>query len=187
MDGKDIRFQKIITGIKTRDLAVQEQIYKSYWGYLMAVCLRYLNDRDVAMEVVNDSFIKAFKIIFEFRFDDDGEVAHKMFKSWLTKIAVRTALDSLRSKRSYLSYTDDYQEVPEDYVAVESKLHAADILSLLEEIPDLHRTVFNLYEIEGFSHEEVSGMLKIPASSSRTYLTRAKMKLRELYKIKMES
>ncbi|RZM22919.1 MAG: RNA polymerase sigma factor, partial [Pedobacter sp.] len=52
---------------------------------------------------------------------------------------------------------------------------------------DMHRTVFNLYEIEGFSHEEVSGMLKIPASSSRTYLTRAKMKLRELYKIKMES
>ncbi|RZJ78949.1 MAG: sigma-70 family RNA polymerase sigma factor, partial [Chryseobacterium sp.] len=146
MDGKDIRFQKIITGIKARDLVVQEQIYKSYWGYLMAVCLRYVNDRDTAMEVVNDSFIKVFKIVFDFNFDEDGETAHKMFKSWMTKIAVRTALDRLRSKRSYLSYTDDYQEIPEEYVAVESKLHAAEIMNLLQEIPDMHRTVFNLYE-----------------------------------------
>jgi RNA polymerase sigma-70 factor (ECF subfamily) len=65
---------------------------------------------------------------------------------------------------------------------VEQKLFAEDILKLMNELPELHRAVFNLYEIEGFSHEEIGSMLTIPVSSSRTYLTRAKQKLRELYK-----
>lgn len=62
-----------------------------------------------------------------------------------------------------------------------SQLNAQDILKLLNTLPDIHRVIFNMYEIEGFSHDEISKMLNIPESSSRVYLTRAKSKLRELY------
>jgi RNA polymerase sigma-70 factor (ECF subfamily) len=60
------------------------------------------------------------------------------------------------------------------------QLNANDILKLLAGLPRIHRTVFNLYEIDGYSHDEIAVILNIPASSSRVYLTRAKEKLREL-------
>lgn len=187
MDDKIVVFGRITSGLKSYDLRVKEWIYKLYWGYLMAIAVRYLNDRDQAMEIVNDSFIKAFKKLEEFKFDENPEVAEKTFRSWLGKITVRTALDRLRANKSYLSFVEEYDDVKDPAVEVDGKLHAEEILKLLQELPALHRTVFNLYEIEGFSHEEVSVMLNIPSSSSRTYLTRAKSKLRELYKINMES
>jgi RNA polymerase sigma-70 factor (ECF subfamily) len=180
-------FLKIISGLNTRDARVKEWIYKLYWGYLMAVSIRYLNDRDAAKEVVNDSFIKAFNNIDTFKFHENPEIAQKTFKSWLAKITVRTALDRLRSNRSYLTFVDEYEEVKDNMAAVDGKLHVDEILNLLNELPVLHKTVFNLYEIEGFTHDEVAAMLSIPVSSSRTYLTRAKSKLRELYKLNMES
>jgi RNA polymerase sigma factor (sigma-70 family) len=187
VDHKNVAFQRITSGLETHDLRVKEWIYKLYWGYLMAISIRYLNDREVAMEVVNDSFIKAFKNLQTFKFDARPEVAEKTFKAWLAKITVRTSLDRLRSNRSYLHFVEEYEDVKDTGVEVDGKLHVDEILALLQNLPPLQRMVFNLYEIEGFSHEEVSEMLKIPASSSRTYLTRAKSKLRELYKINMES
>jgi len=59
-------------------------------------------------------------------------------------------------------------------------MHAHDILKLMGILPAIQRTVFNMYEIDGYSHDEIAGLLAIPASSSRVYLTRAKDKLRKL-------
>jgi RNA polymerase sigma factor (sigma-70 family) len=187
VDDKAVVFRRISSGLKTHDLRVKEWIYKLYWGYLMAIGIRYLGDRDMAMEVVNDSFIKAFKNLAAFNFNEDPEIAEKTFRSWLAKITVRTSLDRLRANRTHLNYVEEYQDIKDPAMEVDGKLHTDDILKLLEALPFLHRTVFNLYEIEGFSHDEVAAMLQIPSSSSRTYLTRAKSKLRELYKINMES
>jgi RNA polymerase sigma factor (sigma-70 family) len=187
VDDKNVVFRKICSGLKSHDLRVKEWIYKLYWGYLMAISVRYLGDRDIAMEVVNDSFIKAFKNLSGFSFDENPEIAEKTFRSWLAKITVRTSIDRLRANRRLLHFVEEYQDVKDPAVEVDGKLHADDIMSLLQALPVLHRTVFNLYEIEGYSHDEVAAMLKIPSSSSRTYLTRAKSKLRELYKINMDT
>lgn len=179
-------FQEIIAGLGARDERVQERIYVHYWGYLMGISTRYFKDRNAAKEVVNDSFMKAFKTMYDFRHDHNLLDFQKIFKAWLAKITVRTALDRIRSSKSVLSYIDEYEEGTVGYVEVEERLFAEDILKLLHGLPDLHRTVFNLYEIEGFSHDEIASLLTIPVSSSRTYLTRAKQKLRELYKKSIE-
>ncbi|MCD0489748.1 RNA polymerase sigma factor [Pedobacter sp. MC2016-14] len=186
MDNDQILFREIIKGLGSRDNKIQERIYKLYWGYLMGVAMRYLQDRDTAKEVVNDSFIKAFKNMYDFKHDDVLDDFKKTFKSWLARITARTALDRIRSNKTMLSYVDEYTEHPTNHVYVDDKLHVEDILKLLHRLPDLHKTVFNLYEIEGFSHDEIAKMIHIPESSSRTYLTRAKQKLRELYKKNME-
>jgi RNA polymerase sigma factor (sigma-70 family) len=181
VDNKLRLFQEIIAGLSARDDRVQERIYVQYWGYLMGVATRYFKDRNIAREVVNDSFIKAFKTMYDFRHNNDITDFEKMFKAWLAKITVRTALDKIRANKTVLTYVEEYEEVKTAHVEVEQKLFAEDIMKLLHALPDLHRTVFNLYEIEGYSHDEIAGMLSIPVSSSRTYLTRAKYKLRELY------
>lgn len=174
-------FQDIIDGLGAHDKRVEERIYIYYWGYLMGVATRYIQDRNTAKEVVNDSFVKAFKNMYDFKHNDIVEDFQKTFKAWLAKITVRTALDRIRINKSPLSFVENYEQIPTAHVEVSHQLFVDDIMKLLYHLPDLHRTVFNMYEIEGFSHDEISRTLKIPESSCRTYLTRAKQKLRELY------
>jgi len=175
-------FSDAIAGCLKNDSKSKELIYKSFYGYLMGVILRYVKERDDAQELVNDSFIKIFKGVSKFNAPPDQEQFEKAFKGWIGKIASRTAIDFLRSKKTFL-YVDDLGENqhPLSPVTAISKLNVQDILKLLDALPETHRLIFNMYEIEGFSHEEISKLLKIPESSSRVYLTRAKTKLRDLY------
>jgi RNA polymerase sigma factor (sigma-70 family) len=181
VDKKDTMFREIIAALSARDERIQERVYVHYWGYLMGIATRYFKDRNIAREVVNDSFIKAFKTMYDFKHSGDLLDFQKTFRSWLSTITVRTALDKIRANKTALTYVEEYDEVQTGHVEVEHKLYAEDILKLMAGLPELHRAVFNLYEIEGYSHDEIGSMLGIPVSSSRTYLTRAKQKLRELY------
>ena len=181
VDKNALLLQNIIDGLGANDKRVQERIYIHYWGYLMGVATRYIKDRGVAKEIVNDSFIKAFKNMYDFKHNDVVEDFQKTFKAWLATITVRTALDKIRKDKSPLNFVENYQGFKIEYAAVDDRLHVEDIMKLLYQLPDLHRAVFNLYEIEGYSHDEISELLEIPTSSSRTYLTRAKKRLRELY------
>ncbi|NRF38497.1 RNA polymerase sigma factor [Pedobacter foliorum] len=175
-------FEDIIAGCLKNDNKSKEMIYKSFYGYLMGVVLRYVNDRNDSEELVNDSFIKIFKGINQFSLPKDNTETQKAFKGWIARISSRTAIDFLRTKKTHL-YMDDISEdqQPLTQVNAVTQLNVQDILKLLSQLPETHRLIFNMYEIEGFSHDEISKMLNIPESSSRVYLTRAKNKLRELY------
>jgi len=157
-------------------------MYKSFYGYLMGIILRYVNNSYDGEELVNDCFIKIFKNIESFQPPKEAAELSKTFKGWIARIASRTAIDKLRTLKNQ-SYVDDLpeDEHPVSQVTIASDLHVQDILKLLNDLPDTHRLVFNLYEIEGFAHDEISKMMNIPESSSRVYLTRAKNKLRALY------
>ena len=162
----------LIQKCKNGDLKYQEKLYKHFYGYAMGVGLRYLPDRNDTLEVVNDAFIKAFRSIGQF--EEDG-----FFKPWFRKIIVNTAIDRKRKDLKFLYQADlsQAENIPSSTKAIEN-LEAADILKLLNNLPETQRTVFNLYEIDGYSHEEIGNMLGIPASSSRVNLSRAKEKLR---------
>ncbi|MDN3585084.1 RNA polymerase sigma factor [Pedobacter aquatilis] len=179
---KILDVEEIIKGCKKNDNAAKEMMYKSFYGYLMGIILRYVKNSYDGEELVNDCFIKIFKNISSYQTPANAVDAQKTFKGWMARIASRTAIDKLRTLKNQ-SYLDDLteDEHPASHVSVTSDLHVQDILKLLNELPDTHRLVFNLYEIEGFAHDEISKMMSIPESSSRVYLTRAKNKLRTLY------
>ena len=172
---------ELIQKCKKGDLKYQEMLYKYFYGYAMGVGLRYLSDRDDAMEVVNDSFIKLFNGIGSF---NDANA----FKPWLRKIVVNTALDRRRKDLKLLNNVDiEYaSQVPKPAHLIES-LTAREILNLLNDLPEIQRIIFNLYEIDGYSHDEIGTMLNIPPSSSRTYLSRAKTKLRKAWNTQQET
>lgn len=157
-------------------------MYKSFYGYVMGIILRYINNNYDREEVVNDCFIKIFKGIKDFHIPAQSTDVQKAFKGWMAKISSRTAIDKIRTFKDQY-YVDDLLEsdLPVYEVSLASDLHVQDILRLLNDLPEIHRLVFNLYEIEGFSHEEISKMINISESASRVYLTRAKSKLRDLY------
>lgn len=158
-------------------------MYKSFYGYLMAIIVRYTNNVADSEELVNDSFIKIFDNINKFQFPSNSDEIKPVFKGWISKIASRTTIDKLRTRKHFLSVDDlGEDEHPAEHVNVISEIHVNEILALLNHLPETYRFVFNLYEVEGFKHEEIAKMLQIPESTSRVYLTRAKNKLRILYK-----
>lgn len=160
----------------------KEMIYKLFYGYLMAIALRYTKNLAESEELVNDSFLKIFKSIAFFIPPNGEGTLEKAFKAWMAKITSRTAIDFLRTRKTFLSIDDVAGEIePITEINVITALNVKDILKLLDDLPEVHRLVFNLYEIEGFSHVEIAKLLTIPESSSRVYLVRAKQKLRILY------
>ncbi len=165
--------QELIQQCKNGDLKHLEMLYKHFYGYAMGIALRYSNNRDDALEVANDAFIKAFGGLKNFEGD-------KPFKAWLRRIVVNTAIDKQRREQKHKSEDLEKAEYIASPANIIEQLNANDILRLLAGLPRIHRTVFNLYEIDGYSHDEIGVILNIPTSSSRVYLTRAKEKLREL-------
>ncbi|GHE41841.1 RNA polymerase sigma factor [Sphingobacterium griseoflavum] len=157
-------------------------IYKKYYGYVMAVVLRYMTSEMEAEEATNETFVKVFRKMDRFEKHVDDEILEKTFRSWLARIAVNTSIDMLRSKKQ-VDFLDDtsLDEIKQHAVLINDRLGVEDILNLLTKLPDIQRSIFNLFEIEGYSHEEIGDMLGIPESTSRTYLTRAKQRLRRLY------
>lgn len=165
----------------------QAFIYKKYYGYLMAVALRYVKEEMEAEDIVNEAFVKVFRKLHAFSSAEDEDILEKTFKGWMARITVNTAIDKLRSKRDTLALEDiSEQDMVPHAVSISTTLEENDILKLLYELPEIQRTIFNLYEIEGFSHDEIGRELNIPESTSRTYLTRAKSRLRKLYEQEFE-
>ena len=142
----------------------------------MSVCLRYTPTRDDALELAHDAFLRAFGALD--RVDED-----RPFKPWFRSVLVRAAIDRHRSVRRHLATIAHEADPPAVSVAPGHSitLEADEILSLLAGLPDTERAVFNLYEVEGYTHEEIAGLLSIAPGTSRSHLTRAKRRLRSLY------
>lgn len=180
--------KSLVQDCQNNDASSKERMYRSFYGYLMGVILRYVRLSDDAEELVNDSFMKIFKHIGGFSGPDDPESYGKSFRGWIAKIASRTAIDHIRKQKS--NFNTSEIEKAGAYLAsapVSMDMDIADIMSLLNQLPDIHKLVFNLYEVEGYSHDEIAKMLDIPVSSSRVFLTRAKSKLRTLYTTKFSA
>lgn len=157
-------------------------LYKKYYGYIMAIVIRYMKHEMEAEELTNECFVKIFNKISSFTIQEDSVVLEKTFKAWIARIAVNTSIDALRVRKQ-MYMLDDLNSSDTVHYSVENdnQLEYNEILALIHQLPDIQRSIFNLYEIEGYSHEEIGKKLNIPESTSRTYLTRAKQKLRHLY------
>lgn len=167
----------IIEGCYRGDERAQERLYKRYFGYAMSVALLYSNNRNDAIEVVNDSFIKIFKEIKRYN-------PSLSFKGWLRKIVINSSLDKIRREKRVRESVGQEHLLEFESTGKSSleEIAEKEILSLINQLPHIYRTVFMLFEIEGYNHREIAKRLKIAQSSSRVYLTRAKEQLRVLYR-----
>lgn len=168
--------EKIITGCRKGNVLQQELLYKHFYGYALSICRLYTYSNDDAVSILNDSFLKVFSSI-----NKKGYNNNIPFKNWLRRILINTAIDSYRKNSKHYYHL----EIENDELAyadsnVIDDLTFKDILKLLDQLPEMHRIVFNLYEIQGFNHSEISKKLAVTESTSRVFLTRAKKKLRIL-------
>ncbi|WP_194776091.1 RNA polymerase sigma factor [Pararhodonellum marinum] len=163
----------LIKEAKKGDPKSLERLYKHFYGYAMSIALRYSNSREEACEIVNDSFMKVFEKL-------NQVIDEQSFKGWFRRILVNTSIDYYRKNVRYYAVMDiDKAEKELCDANVIDELTKEEIMRILRELPEILRMVFNMYEIEGYNHNEIGMELGIPSSTSRTYLARAKQKLRQ--------
>ncbi len=167
--------QEVIDRCMKGDEKAQFQLYKVYYKAMYSVSLRILNNEVEAEDVMQEAFLKAFRKIKTYK----GEVS---FGAWLKKIVVNRSLDYLKKRKVHFEEVNERTtQIPEFQVEAK-EVDVQAIKDAIQSLPDGYRVVLSLYLIEGYDHEEISQILGISNSASRTQLLRAKNKLRELLK-----
>jgi RNA polymerase sigma-70 factor (ECF subfamily) len=166
--------QELIKGCIAARPKAQKALFDIYAPKLYVVCLRYMKDQMRAQDVLQDAFVKIFAHISNYK-------SEGAFEGWLKKIAVNACLDQLRKDKKLMtdiSLDDVSHKLSTNSFSAE-KLMADDLLKLVQALPDGYRTVFNLFAIEGYSHQEISSQLGISESTSKTQYLRARAYLKD--------
>lgn len=169
--------QEIIDQCREGNEKAQFQLYKLYYKAMYCVCLRIINDEMEAEDVMQEAFLKAFKKIETYK----GEVS---FGAWLKKIVVNRSLDILKKRKVHFEDINERSSQIADYQMDTKEVNIKAIKNAIQNLPDGYRVVLSLYLIEGYDHDEISQILGISNSSSRTQLLRAKNKIKEQLKDK---
>ncbi|HAH23849.1 MAG TPA: sigma-70 family RNA polymerase sigma factor [Prolixibacteraceae bacterium] len=169
--------QRIIDGCMDNDRKSQELLYKELYGFAMKICLRYADNRYEAAEVLNEGFFKAFTNMEKYD-------KSRSFLAWLSKIMYNASIDYYRTNLKWSQYVGLEKSEPKtNESSVEHKLDYEDLLSLIQRLPPAYRIVFNLYAVDGYSHEEIAEMTGISTSTSRSNLHKARQKLQQMLSV----
>lgn len=174
----------ILAGCQQLEQASQRRLYMLYYSYGLSVCLRYLHDRDVALEAVNDGFMKIFQDIKRFDASRHPDLAGSL-RGWIRKVMVHTAIDRFRANSRH-AFQADLDSVPSSHAdGSHSPLDALsfeELLHLIGQLTPAYRAVFNMYVIDGYTHEEIATQLGISVGASKSNLFKAREHLKTLLK-----
>jgi RNA polymerase sigma factor (sigma-70 family) len=183
LDSAAAQLLPLLAGCRRADRVMQRQFYHLFYGYALSICLRYVGTREEATEVVNDGFLRVFRGLASF--DDTRPDLSGSLRGWLKKIMVRTAIDHFRTTER-IPYQEDLDAAHDEPAAPGTlpleALAYQDLLHLVQQLPPAYRTVFNLYAIDGYKHEEIAQHLGITAGTSKSNLSKARTYLQRLLK-----
>ena len=160
----------LIKDCKKQDAKAQSQLYKRYASKLFSLCLKYSKNYAEAEDNLQDAFVTIFNKIEQYKYKGS-------FEGWMKRIAINTALQRYRSVGVFDIINEDAIEDVEVNVANED-ISLDFLLSIIQKLPDRYRLVFNLYVLDGYSHNEVSEMLSISSGTSKSNLARARLILK---------
>ncbi len=149
----------------------------------MAICDRYTVDREDAIEIFNDGFLKIFKEIHRYQPAYDDEL--NSFKGWLRRIMINTAIDHHRKyhKNSFKVELDSAMIfLPSEEENAFDRISYDEIIQAIRELSPAYRTVLNMFIVDGFSHEEIANQLAIAVGTSKSNLSKARQQLQKILK-----
>lgn len=166
--------KELIKRCLEKDSKAQEYLYKQYSRPMYGVCLRFARNTMEADDMLQEGFIRVFSFLKDFRHEGS-------FEGWIRRTIVNTAVNYYNSKRNeWKEISIDKTE--SDHVVAENildQISVGDLLKVIRELPEGYRLVFNLYVIEGYSHQEISKMLNISENTSKSQLSRARAALQQ--------
>ncbi len=164
--------QKLVNDVRRGDNAAVKKLYDTWSGYLFALCTRYITDKNIAEDVLQDSFIKILSSFDSFTWKGEGSL-----KAWISRITVNEALQYLRKQKklNFVEYSDALPDKSDDENEPQvDGIPPAVLKKMIQELPDGYRTVFNLFVFEEKSHKEIAEMLGITESTSASQFHRAR-------------
>lgn len=180
VENKD-KLNGIIEGCLRNERRSQEELFKLFYGKMMAVCMRYTSDKDTAQEVLQEGFIKVFDKLDAFDFKGS-------FEGWIRRIVANTAIDHIRKSKKnplltdndndFVLGTENPMEEQEEFELSELKGDVA--MSAIQQLSPSYRAVFNLYVLEDYTHREIGELLGISEGTSKSNLAKAKMNLQKI-------
>lgn len=162
----------LIYQCKNNNRNAQGELYQLYKDILFGLCLKYCKNTKDAEDVLQDSFVKIFQNMHKFN-------AKGSFEGWLKRITINTAIDKYHQTK--VKHLPIIEEITEDVFLEEStnEFSLDYLLECIQELPNRYRLVFNLYELDNYSHKEIADLLKISVGTSKSNLHRAKKILQE--------
>ena len=171
--------KELIVGCKNNDRYAQEMLYRRYFPTMMSMCMRYTDDKERAMEIINNGFLRVFKKIDTFKFKGSLE-------GWIRKLVFHSLAEYFKKHGKYLSS----MVFEERDTSLRSKaldnIYFEDIMKLVDLLPPATKEVFCLYAIDGFTHVEISKQINISVGTSKWHLSAARKKLKELLKYQQQ-
>jgi RNA polymerase sigma-70 factor (ECF subfamily) len=166
---------KIIRNAGKNNRKAQSQLYEEFGSLWYSICLRYHQSEEDAQDTLQNALIKIYGNLKQF------DPARGSFKSWSSRIVVNENLMLLRKNKNTFTVPPDElgHELTDKTLSAMDILSARELTRLVQSLPEGYRIVFNLYVIEGFSHEEIAGKLGISVGTSKSQLYKAKQQLKQ--------
>lgn len=166
--------KKLIKACIRNERAAQKQLYQAYYAYAMSICLRYSNSKDDAVEILNDGFMKVFKYL-------KGFDQKKPFRPWFGRIMVNAAVDHFNKYKSKFETSQLESALNlSDRSDIIQGISYHEIIDMIQQLPPSYRTVFNLYVVEGFTHEEIAQQLGVTVGTTKSNLFKARRYMRDI-------
>lgn len=178
--------KSLIEGCIREERKSQQKLFEMFYGKMMAVSYRYIPDREEAQDVLQESFIKVFNNISKFDY-------HGSFEGWVRRIVVNNSIDHLRRKKSQgIMVDNDYvlnnltDQTEDEDESIFNQLKPQEVMDAIQKLTPAYRTVFNLYVLEGYSHQQIADTLKISVGTSKSNLAKARQNLQKFLKVKLK-
>ena len=171
----------IIEQCKLNNRKAQLQLYNQYCDGMFVVAKRFVKDTLEAEDIVQESFIKAFLKLHQYK-------AEVTFGAWLKRIVINKSIDLLKSKKQQMLELDEVHlkvvdSSYEDEWLVDDAITLDEVKNAISELPDKYKYVVMMFLVEGYDHQEIAEVLNITEVASRTQLSRGKAKLKEILKL----
>jgi len=173
---------KLIRGCIDRDDKCQRTFYEHYYGFALKTVFRYIYKYEKATDIVNDGFVKIFNSLEKFQLAKQNIDTEKILMGWMKRILINTAIDELRRQQAMpeIGELPDYiwEEIDRSQNADQMILYK-ELICEVKRLPPSYRNVFNMFVIDGFSHNEIAYVLGISEGTSKSALAKAKMHLKK--------
>ncbi len=170
---------EIIEGCKRNEQGSQRRLYDLYAKQMTAVCMRYTGDYDTARDLMHDGFIKIFKSIYSYK--GDGS-----FEGWVRRIFVNLSLDYLKKRQESTPISSIEYMLSDSEEEFVGSVEIEKIFDAIQQLPDVARTIFNMFNVDGYSMKEICEKLNMTNVAVRSQHHRAKEKIREIIKSREE-
>jgi RNA polymerase sigma factor (sigma-70 family) len=172
------------------DSKAQNFLYKHFYGMIMSICLRYAKDEDEAKDLLQETYIKIFNNINKY-------ASNGSFEAWIKRIAINNAIDNYRKKKKEIAvfesenmvdvlgntkdefYIDENNESENDD-SIYDHIEMKDVMEAVQYLSPAYKTVFNLYVVDDYSHQQIADELNINIGTSKSNFAKAKMKLKKI-------